>query len=195
VDTLEIAANGMNTVSIALAARNSIHTWPAGIAGCGLFAVVFFKNQLYADALLQAFFITTSIAGWWQWCHHKAGAGLVEKPVTRESATSLGGMLVVGILVTTSYGFLLHRYTDAYQPYADSGVLVLSVIAQCLLMRRKVESWVFWLCANTVSVVLFASRGLELTAVLYSAYWFNAWYGWYRWRGVMTRMAVSEPPR
>ena len=39
----------------------------------------------------------------------------------------------------------------------------------------------FWLAVNTISVALFASRGLTLTATLYAAYWINAWYGWWRW--------------
>jgi nicotinamide mononucleotide transporter len=79
------------------------------------------------------------------------------------------------------YGWLLHRFTNAYLPYIDSAVLSLSVISQCLLMRRKLETWPFWLAVNTVSVALFASRGLLLTAALYAGYWLNAWYGWWRW--------------
>lgn len=195
MNSLEIVANAINTVSIALAARNCIYTWPSGIVGCALFGVVFFKNQLYADALLQVFFIGTSFVGWWQWHDSKAGLEFSEKPVTHESAMALGAMAIVGVLVTGCYGFVLHRFTDAYQPYVDSAVLALSVIAQCLLMRRKVEAWPFWLSVNTVSVCLFASRGLELTAILYAAYWINAWYGWRRWHGASTQMPPMAPSR
>lgn len=45
--------------------------------------------------------------------------------------------------------------------------------------------WHFWLAVNTVSVPLFASRGLWLTAALYAVYWVNAWYGWHAWRREM----------
>jgi len=55
-------------------------------------------------------------------------------------------------------------------------------VAQCLLMQRKLATWPWWLAVNTVSVPLFASRGLWLTAVLYAAYWCNAWHGWWHWR-------------
>lgn len=40
---LEVAANVVATVSILLAARNSVHTWWIGIIGCVLFAVLFFR--------------------------------------------------------------------------------------------------------------------------------------------------------
>ncbi|HEX8055265.1 MAG TPA: nicotinamide mononucleotide transporter family protein [Novosphingobium sp.] len=61
---LEITANLITTVSILLAARNSIHTWWTAIVGGALFAVLFYQNRLYADVTLQLFFIVTSLAGW-----------------------------------------------------------------------------------------------------------------------------------
>ena len=177
---LEIAANLVTTLSIWLAARNSRHTWSTGIVGCVLFGVQFFRSQLYADATLQLFFLVTSAIGWWQWRH--AGGVVAERPVTRASPRTLALMSLVAALVTVGYGALLHRFTDAYMPYVDAAVLALSVVAQCLLMQRRLQNWAFWLAVNTLSVPLFASRGLVLTAVLYAAYWFNAWYGLWRWR-------------
>jgi len=190
---LEIAANVVTTLSIWLAARNSRHTWPTGIVGCVLFGVQFWRSQLYADATLQAFFLVTSAIGWWQWRHARAGAGAApaERPVTRARAATLAGMALAALAVTLGYGALLHHYTDAYLPYIDAAVMALSVVAQCLLMQRQIENWAFWLVVNTLSVPLFASRGLTLTAVLYAAYWVNAWYGLWRWRQQMRAAAVA----
>lgn len=187
---LEIAANAFTTLSIALAARNSRHTWSTGIIGCTLFAVQFFQVQLYADVTLQIFFLATSLLGWWQWQHGPTQAA-VERPVTRASPGALAVMAAAAAVVTAAYGFLLHRFTDAYMPYVDAGVLAFSVVAQCLLMRRQVQTWPFWLLVNTLSVPLFASRGLWLTAGLYAVYWVNAWYGWARWRQAL-HAAVPE---
>jgi nicotinamide mononucleotide transporter len=69
MDPLEIAANAVMAVSIWLAARNSIYTWPTGVVGCALFVFVFFDARLYAVVTLQLFFIATSFLGWWQWLH------------------------------------------------------------------------------------------------------------------------------
>jgi nicotinamide mononucleotide transporter len=182
--SLEIAANAVMAFSIGLAARNSIHTWSTGIGGCLLFGVVFLRNQLYADATLQIFFIATSLIGWWHWLHPRSSAQARERPITQVLPRTLGWMTFAACAVTLAYGWLLHRFTDAYLPYVDSAVLALSVIAQCLLMQRKVETWPFWLAVNTLSIALFASRGLWVTAALYAAYWINAWYGWWRWQKV-----------
>jgi nicotinamide mononucleotide transporter len=178
---LEITANVVVTVSIWLAARNDVRTWPTGVAGCSLFTIVFLRNQLYADATLQLFFIVTSLIGWWQWFHPPRPTSTGERPVTNARPRTIVWMAIAAVAATGTYGWLLHRFTDAYRPYLDAAVLALSVIAQSLQMQRKIETWPFWLGVNTLSVVLFASRGLLLTAALYAAYWLNAWYGWWRW--------------
>lgn len=176
---LEIGANAATTVSILLAGRNSVHTWWTGIVGAVLFALLFRSTQLYADATLQVFFVATSVIGWRQWLRGDGGRPL---PISRSRPAHIGWSVLAAILVAVGYGTLLHRFTDAFAPFLDSAVLVLSVVAQLLLMRRKVETWPFWLAVNTLAVPLFASRGLYLTAVLYSVYWVNALVAWRAWR-------------
>jgi nicotinamide mononucleotide transporter len=185
-NSLEIVANAVMALSIGLAARNSVHTWSTGIAGCLLFTVVFVRSQLYADATLQLFFMATSLLGWWQWLHADSSKASRQRPVTRAKPRTVIWMSLAAIVVTITYGGLLYRFTNAYLPYLDSSVLALSVIAQCLLMQRKMETWPFWLAVNTISVALFLSRGLFVTAALYATYWLNAWYGWRRWKMELT---------
>ncbi len=101
------------------------------------------------------------------------------------------------MVVALAYGALLHHFTDAYAPLVDSLVLTFSVLAQLLLMRRRLENWYAWLLVNTLAVPLFASRELYLTAGLYTLFWCNAWYGLYRWRRELrqaaTPLAGQEP--
>jgi nicotinamide mononucleotide transporter len=176
---LEIAANVFNAASILLAARNSFHTWWVGIVGCVLFGWVFFSTQLYADATLQIFFIVTSVIGWRNWVHGNAGAGL---PVRRTRPIHLVWMFLAGAVVTALYGWLLHRFTNAFAPFLDSVVLAFSVLGQLLLMRRRYESWWCWLLVNSIAVPLYFTRGLTLTAILYTAFWINAIVALVRWR-------------
>ncbi len=185
--TLEIAANAVMTVSIVLAGRNYVHSWWLGVVGCSMFAALFYSVNLYADVALQLFFIVTCLIGWRQWVRGNAGSGL---PISRARLGALGWMVAVGLTATVGYGKMLQLYTNAYAPFIDSAVLVFSIVAQLLLMGRRLESWPFWLLVNTISVPLYASRGLYLTAVLYAAYWLNALVSWYYWRRQMRQAAA-----
>lgn len=178
---LEITANAVNALSIVLAGRNNVHTWWTGIVGCLLFAWLFYESQLYADSMLQAFFIATSAIGWKNWSQSES------RPLSKTRLQSLLGMLFAALAVAAAYSALLRRFTDAFAPVPDSLVLVFSVIAQLLLMQRRVETWWFWLAVNTIAVPLFFSRGLHLTAALYTAFWINALISLRHWRQLMTR--------
>jgi nicotinamide mononucleotide transporter len=187
---LELVANAVMTASIVLAGRNSIHTWWTGIVGCAIFAVVFASAQLYADVVLQLFFIGTSVMGWRQWRLGRQDRSLVvSRAAPRLVMWCFGG----GIAAALLYGALLARLTDAYAPFVDSAVLSFSVVAQLLLMTRRIQTWPFWLAVNTVAVPLFASRGLHLTALLYAGYWVNALIAWRHWHTLMRGGEADKP--
>lgn len=187
ISPLEIVANAVMAVSIVLAGRNNIHSWWLGIVGCALFAALFYSVNLYADVALQLFFIVTCAIGWLQWLR---GAGGTPLPISHARVRALGWMVAIGLLATIAYGLMLQAYTNAYAPFIDSAVLMFSVVAQLLLMGRRVETWPFWLLVNTISVPLYASRGLYLTALLYAAYWVNALASWFFWRRQMRAPAA-----
>ncbi len=179
----ELTANVFNAASILLAGRNSAQTWWTGIAGGALFAWVFYHTQLYADVTLQIFFIATSIAGWIQW---RGGlAARAEIPVRRTRPGPAAALALAGAGVTLGYGALLHRYTNAYAPFADSVVLAFSVLGQFLLMGRRVENWWCWLLVNTVAVPLYFSRGLYVTSAMYAVFWVNAIVSLRHWRRLL----------
>jgi nicotinamide mononucleotide transporter len=191
IGPLELSANGATAVAILLAGRNNIHTWWIGMVGCTLFAVLFYQTNLYADVLLQLFFIVSSAIGWYQWRRGRAGTVL---PVTHASLARLALIVPAGLAVTAAYGALLHYSTNAYAPFLDSAVLVFSIVAQFLMMQRRVENWPFWVLVNTIAVPLYASRELYLTSVLYGCYWVNALVSWYWWRRLARTTILAASP-
>jgi len=181
---LELAANVFTAAAILLAGRNNVHTWWTGIIGCTLFGMLFLQTQLYADVVLQAFFVVTGVVGWWRWLHGNGGAPL---PITHAGWRTMAWMTAAGLVATGAYGAALHFHTNAYAPFTDSAVLVFSVIAQLLMMGRRIESWPVWLLVNTIAVPLYFSRGLYLTACLYLCFWINAMVSWIWWRRLAQR--------
>ena len=180
--SLELLANVLNAASIWLAGRNSIHTWWTGIAGCALFGWVFFDARLYADVTLQVFFIGSSIAGYLRW---RGGDTHTPRPITRTKPTHAIALAALTLLAAGVYAWMLHHFTDAALPFADSLVLGFSVLGQLLLVTRRIENWWCWIVVNTIAVPLYALRGLTLTAALYACFWVNAWIALIHWRRLL----------
>ena len=76
----------------------------------------------------------------------------------------------------------MHALTDAAAPFADGAILVMSVAAQWLMARRRVESWWLWVAVDLVAVPLYMSRGLYVTGGVYFILLIIAVQGWLEWR-------------
>ncbi|NNC38218.1 MAG: nicotinamide riboside transporter PnuC [Acidimicrobiales bacterium] len=181
---LEIIANAVMVLAVYLAARNHWSTWAFGIVGCAIFAVVFYQSNLFANVTLQGFFIVTNAIGWILW--RKRSDEQQELPIRSVKAVTIGFVLLpLALVAAYGYGTMLSKTTGAALPVIDSLMLTFSIIAQFLLMGRKLETWWFWIIVNIVGIPLFASQGLYLTSFVYGLFLINAVYGYVNWKKEM----------
>ena len=89
---------------------------------------------------------------------------------------------VVFILLYTGMWLVLDRLTDSPVPQWDSLITSLSIIATWMLARKIYEHWYLWLVVNTVSAILFFSRGLYPTVILYIIYGIMSYAGLKAWK-------------
>ena len=206
---LEVSANVFTLLSVWFSSRNNVHTWWTGIVGCALYAWLFVDVKLYADVTLQGFFIASCVIGWWNW---KCGGGRLaqsgrqppsveaavaqapaELPITRVAPGTALGLGAFAMLVAAGYGWMLHTLTSAANPFIDSTVLTLSILAQLLMVARKIETWPVWLVVDCIAVPLYASKGLYLTAGVYAFFLVLVVMGWVRWSRLIGGRAIGVP--
>jgi nicotinamide mononucleotide transporter len=75
---------------------------------------------------------------------------------------------------------------------ADATIFALSIVAQVLLSRKRIENWPVWIVINAISVYVYASQGLWLYTALYVFFFFNAFWGWWEWRKEMRGCPGAE---
>ncbi len=172
----EIVASLLGLANIILLVRRSIWNFPVGMAMVAIVGVVLADARLYAESGLQAFFFVVNAWGWWLWSHARgsdADASVpvpVLVPVRWLGWPARAAWGAVTAALSLSLGWLMHRYTNAALPFADSAVTGASIAAQLLLSFRRIENWVLWVAIDVVSVGLYINRGLFLLAALYVAF-------------------------
>lgn len=177
---IEMAAFALGLANIALLIRRSIWNYPFGIVMVALYAKIFFDAKLYSDAGLQVFFLLVQIYGWLHWARRRDAAGLViVERVSGKAALAYGG---IAFVLIAALGTVMSRYTDASYPYWDGSIAVLSVIAQVLLARRRLENWLVWIGVDALAIGLYWAKGLYPTAVLYGLFFVLAAAGYIGWR-------------
>jgi len=182
---IEIAAVLLGVANITLLIRRSIWNYPFGIVMVSLYAWIFYDVKLYSDMLLQPFFFVVQIYGWYYWLKGRGGDGLIiVERLTRNQAVGYAAAAGGGVAI---WGTLMARYTDASFPYWDASILALSIIAQILLARRRLENWLVWVLVDVLAIGLYWTKGLYPTAALYSIFLVLATLGYFNWRRVWRR--------
>lgn len=155
--------------------------WPLAIVSSLLYFGLFARSKLYGDAALQIFFAGMALWGWWCWLrgHRPDGSTL---RVARLSTRGSWAVVAACAVLWPALALFLDHYTDTDVPWWDAFPTAVSLVGQYLLGRKYIENWLVWGVVNTVSVGLFAYKGLWLTTLLYLLFIALSWMGWLAWK-------------
>ena len=185
------AATG--AVCVWMAAKSDPWTWPVGIANNLLYLVVFWKSALYADSLLQLFYIGVSIYGIVRW---RSGRGAARvRPVARVSRSEAGWVAVATVAFAALLWFVLHHHTPSTTPVGDATTTALSLAAQWLMSRRFLENWWLWIAADLIYIPLYVTKDLWVTAALYAFFMVLCAIGLRDWHRDLVATRSAMPAR
>lgn len=158
----------LGLIQIWLLVRRSVWNFPVAMVMVSLIGVTLAEERLYSEAGLQAFFFVVNAVGWFQWRQAQDQSDAV--PVEWMDTRARGVWAAVTIALSLSLGWVMHRFTDAALPFADSAVAGASIAAQLLLNLRRIENWVLWIVIDVASIALYINRELYFFAALYLAF-------------------------
>ncbi len=176
---LEIAAVLTSILGIWLSTRRKLSSWPVILVSCILYALVFRREKLYSDMLLQFVYFAFAIYGWWHWWRGVKEEGIVR--VERLSGRGLAAGVVVGAAGSILLGFLMARYTDAALPHIDATLTSYSLVAQWWSTRKHIANWWLWIVVDALEIGVFLYKRLYLTSVLFAFLIFLAVLGLRAW--------------
>jgi nicotinamide mononucleotide transporter len=154
---------------------------------------------------LQVYYLAISIFGWYWWVkgsgHLAQGTGADIEGEKRRTGVGEKKELQVtrlklrtGIILSLVFIFLyfvmwliLTRLTDSPVPVRDAFITSLSIVATWMLARKIYEHWYLWIVVNFVSALLFLTRGLFPTVILYLVYGIMSFAGLAAWKKTIQR--------
>jgi nicotinamide mononucleotide transporter len=114
-----------------------------------------------------------------------SGVGFLEvKKLNVSHLKARTGIILVIIFVFLYVGMwlILDRLTDSPVPAWDSFITSLSIIATWMLARKIYEHWFLWIVVNVAAALLFYTRGLYPTVILYIVYCAMSFVGLIEWK-------------
>jgi nicotinamide mononucleotide transporter len=110
-----------------------------------------------------------------------------ELTVTRLKLKTGIVLAIVFVLLFFFMWLVLTRLTDSPVPLRDAFVTSLSIVATWMLARKIYEHWYLWIVVNFVSAILFLTRGLYPTVILYVVYGVMSFVGLVEWKKTINK--------
>jgi nicotinamide mononucleotide transporter len=196
VSVIEVIGFVTGALCVWAVTRQFIWNWPVGIANNAAFLILFIGAGLYADAVLQVIFAVVAAYGWFLWSRRSSADAESVLGVRRATTRERFWGLAAAVLLTAAAAVLLHGATDSSVPVPDAFVLAGSLLATWGQARKIIEQWWAWIVVDVVSIPLYASKGLWLTAILYTGFLALCIDGLRRWtvelRGSRTAHASTS---
>jgi nicotinamide mononucleotide transporter len=169
-------------VCVWLARTTNILSWPWGIFSSVMLGIFFSQIGLPGQQWLNwGYFLIIQLWAWPHWAF--GGKDKTDLPITVLSWKSR--LVALGVLILGTFGTyaLIDVFTPgSFHPWLDALVVASSVVAQFLLGRKKVESWILWFGpVNMVSIALFYLAGAYTLMALYIAFFIHAAFALRTW--------------
>ncbi len=179
---LEVVAVVAAILYLVLAIRENIWCWFFAFVSTAIYIYLFHSVSLLSESLLNVYYLCMAVYGWWRW-HQGAEKGhlqgnqpIVSWPWVRH----LKWIVITGLMVPVLGLFM--QSLGASMPFLDAFTTCYAVLATVMVAHKVLENWHYWLVINLVSIYLFASKGLMLTAALFVLYVILTVVGYFSWR-------------
>ena len=184
---LEFLAFSFGIISVIYAKKENILVYPTGIICTVITVYILYKAQYFGDMMMNIYYSLMSIYGWWNWSRIENDKYLLK--ITRFSKNDLGLTVFLFLLtVTITYAVYTFNLTEIKIPnYIDIFTSGIFFTAMWLMANKKLESWVFWIIGDIITVPLYSYRGLGMLSLQYIIFTILAIQGYIEWKKHLSR--------
>jgi nicotinamide mononucleotide transporter len=183
-DWLQWVAVCLGVAEVLFAKANKIWLYPTGIAGTLISIYILTVAGLYAECLLNGYYVIMSVYGWCYWIKKK------DLPPVKISYCDRKDWISVMLIVAISFALLalmLKNFTPSTVPFWDAWVSATAWAGMWLLAKRKIENWILLNISNAFAMPLLWYKQLPLFAALTLFLFVVAIQGFYQWRKIVRR--------
>ncbi|RZA01068.1 MAG: nicotinamide riboside transporter PnuC [Sphingobacteriaceae bacterium] len=178
---LEWLAVSLAVAEVLLARVNNVWLYPTGIAGTLIGIYVLLTAGLYAESLLNVYYVVMSVYGWIFWLTRRGNSPVKITWTTKKEWVIVSLIVFVGWLALY---LVLKHFTDSTVPVWDSFVSSTAWAGMWLLARRKIENWVLLNISNLFAIPLLFHKDLPLFGLLTTFLFVIAIWGYFEWRAI-----------
>ena len=178
---LELFAAVLGILSVWYAKKNKILVYPTGIISTLIYIWILFKSHLLGDLVINAYFFSMSIYGWFFWS--RKDNGNFQNKISRLNLNELilGLLIFVSGFIMVKFLYNISNWQESFVSSIDTLTTAIFFSAMWFMARRKIEHWILWIIGDIMSIPLYFYKGLYFTSIQYLIFTFIAILGFFTW--------------
>ncbi|MGB6152346.1 MAG: nicotinamide riboside transporter PnuC [Pricia sp.] len=184
---LEIIAVVFGFLSVWYSKRENILVFPTGIISTAIFVYILLVFGLLGDMLINAYYFSMSIYGWYVWTRKVDEEHFI--PITKTTSNENRQSITL-FVCTVIFVWAIYIYFDKFDnwtAYIDTLTTAIFFVGMWLMAKKKLENWVYWIIGDIISVPLYWYKGLIFTSLQYFLFTIIAIFGYLAWKKNLNR--------
>ena len=190
---LEFIAVVFGIISVVYAKKENILVYPTGIICTVITIYLLYRAQYFGDMMMNIYYSIMSIYGWWNWSRIKDNRYIVLITRTNKKEYLIAFfffLLTIGITYTV---YIMNLDSLEIPNYIDIFTSGIFFTAMWLMANKKIESWIFWVIGDIITVPLYSYRGLGMLSLQYLIFLVLAIQGYLEWKKTLNKQVRKMP--
>ena len=188
---LEFLAFIFGIISVVYAKRENILVYPTGIICTVITIYLLYRAQYFGDMMMNVYYSIMSIYGWWNWSRVKDNHYIVLISRTNKKEYLIASFFFLLTIGITFFVYKMNLDSLEIPNYIDIFTSGIFFTAMWLMANKKIESWIFWIVGDIITIPLYSYRGLGILSLQYLIFLILAIQGYYEWKKTLNKQSQT----
>ena len=188
---LEFLAFTFGIISVVYAKKENILVYPTGIICTVITIYLLYRAQYFGDMMMNVYYSIMSIYGWWNWSRVKDNHYIVLISKTNKKEYLIASFFFLLTIGITFFVYKMNLDSLEIPNYIDIFTSGIFFTAMWLMANKKIESWIFWIVGDIITIPLYSYRGLGILSLQYLIFLILAIQGYYEWKKTLNKQSQT----
>ena len=171
--------------SVWFSKKENILVYPVGLVNTILYIYISIKGKLFGEASVNLYYTVMSVYGWILWAKKDEAKHETVLHITYSSKKEwIQQLLFFASFYAAIYfslNWLKNTFAPGAIPWADAFASATAYTGMWLMAKKKIESWIWWIATDVISIPLYFIKGYVFTSFQFFAFTAMAIWGLITW--------------
>lgn len=182
MDYIEIAGAVVGLIAVAFEYKASIWLWIFGLIMPILYTIVCFQNGIYANMCINIYYVIAYIYGLLVWTNVIRSKNNPEQHISSMPKKYIIPAIIFTIVISSIISYILYLMHESDIYLLDGFSTGISITGMWMMTRKYYQKWLCWIMVDPILTVMFATKLLIPSTILYATYSIVSVMGYFKWK-------------